>query len=143
MKKQEDSNQEVKKGEGTKEKEKQQEEKSLPERLMEIWKQAMVWAGIGAVTGVIYALIKKIPLINGLINGIYVFGLFLSIYAIFSAPAIFQRWGGRKEPVSTEVVQQAMLERKNRMNSQLMDYLRAVLVFLVGILIETIKFYLV
>ena len=115
----------------------------LLEKLMEIWKQAMIWAGVGAVSGVIYALIRKIPLINGAINGIYILGMLLSIYAVFGAPVLFQRRGIHKETYSTEVVQNAMRERKKRQASQWMDYLRAMLVFLVGVLLETVKFYLI
>lgn len=108
-------------------------------------KRALKQGAIGALgaggIGFIYGLVRNLDPFGGAIRLIYILGVLMILLALFSAPALFQLFEGRKQTYSKEEVQLSMKERREKMRRQWVAYLRAFVVLAIAALLETLKFY--
>ncbi len=103
--------------------------------------QGAIAAAVAGLIGMVFGLVKGLDPMGGAIRLIYALGVVLIVIALFSAPALMQRLDNRNKTYSKEEIQLSMKERNDRLRTQWMAYLRAFVVLLIAILLETIKFY--
>lgn len=108
---------------------------------LKVVKNATIAAVVAGVVGSIYGLIRNIDVLLGANRFIYILGLILITFSIFSNLSFFPKAEEKGKLINKEELHKKMKEKKEHKKQAPKDYLRAATVMLIAILLESVRFY--